>query len=60
MSIVIKRNGHALCAKCQKRGCMRYFNTSDDGPLNIVEEYVSDEPCPCCEVDFEVNGNFGI
>jgi hypothetical protein len=56
MSTVIIRNGDKLCAKCRDKGCNRYLIA---GRADIEEEYVSDEPCVCCELDFEVDDDFG-
>jgi len=53
--VVMIRNGVKLCAACRDNGCDRNIS----GP-SMEQEYVSDEPCECCELDFEVNDGFGI
>jgi hypothetical protein len=57
VSTVIIRNGDKLCAKCRDKGCNSYWPAGSR--KDTETEYVSDEPCTCCELDFDVDDGFG-
>lgn len=53
MSTVIVRNGSKLCAKCRDKGC-ECLLTAWPFIEDLESQYVTDEPCSCCESDFTV------
>lgn len=56
MSVVVIRNGVKLCESCRKKGCLSYIALKP----NEEVEYVSDEPCECCEQDVVADDGFEI
>lgn len=56
MTVVAIRNGEKLCATCRDKGCARTWPAGTDREV----DFVSDEPCECCELDVAIDDGFGV
>lgn len=54
-TVVMIRNGHAICAHCRDLNCMTHTTEPD-----VEFEHISDELCECCAQDVEGDDGFGI